>query len=437
MKKLIFISIFLFLSVGLLNSQFTILEDEKEIWDLKIKIIKEKLDRFLLPAMREYNIDMWIVMSRENNRDPILPDIGGGIGGGRNAYVFIDDGTDRLKRYAIGGALGDIMQTEIYDEVITGNTRTHLKNLVEKYDPEKIGVNISDSVPMCDGLSVALKRYLENSIGDKYAKRLVSAEKVVVSFRAHRTEDEVEIMKTSFNIARRIHHEVLSEKYIVPGKTTAADLFWTYRQKVREYKVKPGWPGSCPYELFRGINGRWFWRHEGETLLEKIVLQPGDFIDVNFGVDYLGYCSDINRQVYLLKPGEKEAPEEIQKLFEESLIIQEQLKNNMQAGLTGAEVAEKTMSWYKNNGYKCRIYAHSIGNTVHGIGPFISSSPRLRAQTKLDPLMLFAVEVGIAGYSEALGDSLCFVRQDDAVLTENGMKYLGELQKEIILVKSK
>jgi len=418
-----------------INAQIKILEKERDIWNLKVKIMHEKIDRFLLPAMRENNIDMWIVMSRENNLDPILSDIGGGIGGGRNAYVFIDDGSNRVKRIAIGGALGDVMQTGIYDEIISGRSGKHLRQLVEKYDPQKIGINISKSVPMCDGLSVELKNYLEESIGSEYTDRLVSAEKLIVSFRAHRTKDEVEIMRTSFAIARRIHHEVLTEEYIEPGKTTAADLYWAYRDKIREYKVKPGWPGGCPYELFRGINGTWFWKYDGETQLSKIVLQPGDFIDVNFGVDYLGYCSDINRQVYLLRPGEREAPGEIQKLFQISQKCQEQLKNNMKAGLTGAEVNANTMKWYRDQGFKCRIYAHSIGNTVHGIGPFISSSKSLRAQTRLEPLMLFAVEVGVADYIEALGDSLCFVRQDDAVLTENGMEYLGDLQKEIILVK--
>ena len=88
------------------SSQTITNEVDKAAWDLKVKIIKEKIDRFLLPAMRGNDIDMWIVMSREFNLDPILSDIGGGIGGHRNAYVFVDDGTDRLRRIAIGTQRG-------------------------------------------------------------------------------------------------------------------------------------------------------------------------------------------------------------------------------------------------------------------------------------------------------------------------------------------
>jgi len=364
-KILLLIGISIIISTAI-YSQVLSKEKEKKVWALKVDIIKKKIDKFLLPAIRENNIDMWVVMSRENNHDPILSDIGGGIGGHRNAYLFMDDGTDRVKKVAIGTHLGDIIQTQIYDKVITygkEGLKPHLKKAVQEFDPQKIGINTSRTIPMCDGLTVEMKKYLEESIGEEYSKRLVSAEKLVVYFRVHRVEEEVELMRKSYEIAKKIHHEVLSEKYIQPGKTTAEDLYWAYRDKLKEYEVEPGWPGACPH----GVPV-----DKGVKILSMITIEPGDFIDVNFGVNYLGYCSDVNRQAYVLRPGEEKSPKEIQELFGFSLKFAEQLKRNMKPGEVAVEIHKKTMKWLKDqDGYDGWVGAHTIGNTVHGIGPLI------------------------------------------------------------------
>jgi len=425
MRKIVCVIILILFQAHALNCQFDILENEKEIWDLKIKIIKEKLDKFLLPAMKENNMDMWIIYSRENNIDPILSDVGfGDLGNG--TYIFIDDGSGRIKKIAMGRAMWHIIQAGIYDQVIPRRGKPTLREIVEKYDPNRIGINISRSIPMCDGLTSEMKKRLEESLGEKYAKRLVSAEKVMVYFRAHRIKEEVELMRTSFRIAKRIHHDVLSEEYIKPGITTAEDIYWAYRQKIREYKVQPGWPTPCPFGIF--VRGK------GTDVPSEVVVEPGDFIDVNFGVNYLGMCSDINRQAYVLKPGETEPPEGIRKIFNFSLEAQEYLKNNMISGRTGNEVHDSALKFITDNGYEGNIWSHSIGNTVHGIGP--SMSRGYKGQLKLEPVMLFAVELGVRKHIDDVGKVISITRQDDAVLTERGMEYLSEPQKKLILIKT-
>jgi len=433
MKKIVWsIGIFILLC-PLLNGQYLTKENEREVWKLRNEIIKEKLDRFLLPAMREHRIDMWIVMSRENNLDPILDDIGGGIGGHRNAYIFMDDGSESVKRIAIGTHTGDIIQTQIYDDIITygrEGLKPHLRKAVHDFDPQKIGVNTSRTIPMADGLTVEMKKYLIESIGNKYAERLVSAEPVVVAFRVHRTEKEVELMRTSFEIAKKIHHEVLSNDFIIPGKTTAEDIFWEYKRKIKEHKVEPGWPGACPYGTFVDGKGK---------LLSEIVIEPGDFIDVNFGVKYLWLCSDVNRQAYVLKPGETEPPEGIQEFFRFSLRAQEQLRKNMKPGEVALDIHDKTLKWIHDNGYEGWVGAHTIGETVHCIGPLLYPNypDRYgdRVHLKLDPVMLFAVEMGVSKYIEELGKTIGLTRQDDGVLRSSGVEYLSERQKELIIIK--
>lgn len=405
----------------------------KEEWELKTRIAREKIDRFLLPAMRKNNIDMWITMSRENNHDPILEDIGGGIGGHRNAYIFVDTGTERVGRIVIGTHLGDIIQTGIYDEVTVygrEGLKPHLKKIVEDHDPERIGINISETIPMCDGLTYEMKKYLEDSIGEKYSGRLVSAEKLIIYFRVHRVKEEVELMRRSYEIAKQIHKEVLTPEYIKPGETTGEDIFWAYRDKLREYGVEPGWPGACPY----GVPV-----DKDEKVLSKIIIEPGDFIDINFGVKYLGYCSDVNRQAYVLREGETSAPKEIQDLFDFSVTFTEQLKQNMQPGKKALDIYRETMAWLnQQDKYQGWVGAHTIGNTVHGIGPLIYPDyPHRygdRVHLMLEPVMLFAVELGVSGHIEEFNKTIGLTRQDDGVLTQDGITYFSDPQRELILI---
>src|SRR5262249_35133651 len=52
-------------------------------FDIENAIVREKLDTALLPAMRAHGIDMWIVLDRENNNEPLHAQIGGGFSGVR------------------------------------------------------------------------------------------------------------------------------------------------------------------------------------------------------------------------------------------------------------------------------------------------------------------------------------------------------------------
>ena len=56
----------------------------EERFELEAAIVREKLDTALLPAMRAYGIDMWIVLDRENRSTHLIVgfDGGGSVGVG-------------------------------------------------------------------------------------------------------------------------------------------------------------------------------------------------------------------------------------------------------------------------------------------------------------------------------------------------------------------
>src|SRR3990167_4255948 len=77
---------------------------EHERARLHDQIVLKKLDTVLGPAMRANDIQLWIVLTREYNVDPVFPFVtpDGTYPGGRNAYVFIDAGGARPERIVIG-----------------------------------------------------------------------------------------------------------------------------------------------------------------------------------------------------------------------------------------------------------------------------------------------------------------------------------------------
>ena len=136
--------------------------DERKRYLMRKMVIGKKLNTTLLPAMRRHGIDMWLVLSREFHPDPVLPDIGGGWPGVRNAYIFFDNGGEAPEKIFIGshGQREDLFDS-VYDQAIyygysKEGLAPHLKEIVQQRDPQRIGVNMSPTLPMADGLSAKI-----------------------------------------------------------------------------------------------------------------------------------------------------------------------------------------------------------------------------------------------------------------------------------------
>ena len=147
-------------------------------WDVKA----EKMRRHLLPLMRAHEIDLWIILSRENAPDPALELFGGygvtGWYGHRNAYLFHDASEEGLETTVLGthlsGHLARFYDTrELYGEE---GLAPHLRRYVEARDPRRIAIDQSRTISMADGLTAELKEYLLDAVGPRYRDRIVSSE---------------------------------------------------------------------------------------------------------------------------------------------------------------------------------------------------------------------------------------------------------------------
>jgi Xaa-Pro aminopeptidase len=358
----------------------------RERFEIQRAIVKEKLGTALLPAMRNQGIDMWIVLERENNSDPLHDELGGGFSGVRAAFIFFDRGGDDPEKIFYGSheQAADSVITQVYDEKkYYGYSREGLTPLlreaVHRRQPRKIGVNTSATLPEADGLTVGLKDFLAETVGADYARRIVSAELVVRDFRTRRTPLETQLYTRLLDWSSRWMTEALSSSVVAPGRTTAEDVAWWLRDRALEL----GLVGSGTVRVVR--KGDLLPLHD-----PKIPIEPGDILSIDGGLEYLGYATDIKRAAYVLKAGETALPANLEKAWEETLAIGDLYASKMVPGGIGHEIWAAINAETEKRGYRAAgpdaggraatdtspevgVYGHSVGNVAHDIGARIAA----------------------------------------------------------------
>ncbi len=402
------------------------------------EIKKVKLDKFVLPAMTEEGIDMWIVLTREYVVDPLAKDLSADRAFAKTALIFINEG-NKLKKVAICASydVDPLQKSGIYDTIISYKKEglaPHLKKIVEEKNPRKIALNISEDSPIADGLSASMFQYLKNVPGERYAKRFVPSENIVVSYRSRLLPEEIEIMREAVKITEEIIAKALSPDFIKPGKTTEKDVANYIKKLMRDYVVTPSWEEeSCP-SVNAGIT-------RGHSAPSDNVIQRGDLIVVDFGVNLTGYCTDIQRTAYVLSEGETQPPDYILKMWETNVKAVEEGFKKMKPGATGFEVDSSARAVIVSAGYEEFPHAsgHVIGYSTHEIGPILGPNWKDRYGKKvfykLLPNQVFALEPSVYLYSKERNGYLRIGIEEDVLITEAGAEFLSTPQKELILIK--
>jgi hypothetical protein len=339
------------------------LEQELHEWAVK----KEKMNLHLQEAMRRQSIDMWVILSREFNPDPVL-DLFGGHGvtgwyGHRNAYIFRDPGGEEPLEKVIFGTHQSGYMREFFDEIVTYEREglaPHLREYIRKADPRHIAINRSRTVAMADGLSAELEGYLKEAIGNELSLRLVSSEALLFEYVGRRTEAELDIEKEAswrtWNMLRR----ALSNEVIVPGQTRLMDVWGWIVDERKSQRLDFNFPPSLT--VYRQGED------EGLEGYANPVILPGDLIHVDFGLRLMGLVTDQQHLAYVLREDEMAPPAGLQMAFDLSSRVAEIYTDELQPGRIGVEVKEAVEARAAEEGIDALIYGHTQGNWVHGVG---------------------------------------------------------------------
>ena len=188
--------------------------------------LKIRLDTVLPEVMRREKIEMWIVICREYNEDPVfLTLMPARTYSARRTtmLVFFDQGKKGIERLIVR----PYGRGKLYKAAWTrGQTDQWqcLADIVKKRNPKHIGINESYTFAFGDGLTASLKTKLVKTLGKKFAPRLCSAENVAVGWLEKRIPQELEVYPYIVSIAHAIIAEAFSNRVIIPGITTTNDV---------------------------------------------------------------------------------------------------------------------------------------------------------------------------------------------------------------------
>jgi hypothetical protein len=275
-------------------------QEARRRWEMQRQIRLDKFEQILPLAMRNAGIDMWIVAVKENHREPLWEDLGRGYVTGIGYYVFTDRGRDRIERAALGPSGYMIQESGAYDLFAAAST---LPAFVKARDPKRIGVNMSNEIGPADGLSHSMFQHLVKTLGEPYASRLVSAEKLVSEFRSKRVASELVAFGEAAGIAIQLAERALSNEVVTPGRTSLEDVAWWMQDQLIARGL--GSEFDMPSVYITGPEGI------AATSSSRII-QPGDVVMIDWGVQLMNFGTDVKRVAYVLKPGEGAPPASVQ-----------------------------------------------------------------------------------------------------------------------------
>ncbi len=291
------------------------------------RVIDELLDdrlRTLLPTlMRREGFDMWVVISREYNEDPVIKTLlpATWMAARRTTMlVAFDKGTEveylAVARYDVGKVF-----KRAWEPDANPDQWAQLGKIIADRNPKKIGVNKAPAWGHSDGLTSNDYDNLIRVLPKTLQPKVVSAEKLSVAWLETRSEKEMVIYQQICRIAHTIIAEGFSDKVIQPGVTTTEDVVWWYREKIKELKLDTWFHPSVDIQ-----------RNEPAAVTAKrplpLVILPGDFLWVDFGITYLRLNTDTQQHAYVLKAGETEAPEYLRNALKKGNRLQDILTSN-------------------------------------------------------------------------------------------------------------
>jgi Xaa-Pro aminopeptidase len=405
------------------------------------ELLEDRLRNVLPTLMRREGFDMWVVISREYNEDPVIRTLlpATWFAARRTTmFVIYDKGKDgkgndlgfdylAVARYDVGKIF-----KRAWDPDRQPDQWGQLAKIIEERNPKKIGVNKAPSWGHADGLTSNDYDQLLTALPKRFYPHVVSAEKLAVAWLETRTEKEMVIYQQICRIAHQIIAEGFSDKVIQPGVTTTEDVVWWYREEIKRLKLDTWFHPSVSIQ-----------RNESEAITSKrpqpLVIIPGDLLHVDFGITYLRLNTDTQQHAYILKVGEEDAPEYLKNAFKRGNKLQDILTSNFKEGKTGNQILADSRKQAIDGGITPSIYTHPIGFHGHAAGttigmwdiqggvPFTGDYP-MHFNTA------YSIELYASVYVIEWKKEVHIQLEEDGYFDEAGFRYIDGRQTELILI---
>jgi len=436
MKKLLIICLLFSLAVqGQIMS-------EKNRAEVKDEILGIRFNELLPVLMDENDIDMWVIISREYNEDPVMRTMLPSTwlnARRRTILVFYrNKELDTIEKLAVARYdVGKNIQSAWNKEEQPDQWKALVK-IIEKRNPEKIGINTSEYFNIADGLVKTDYDAFKKALPPEFEEKLVSAEGLAIAWIETRTEQEMELYNTLVEVTHDIIDEAFSSAVIEPGKTTTEDVVWWMRQKVTDLGLSTWFhPTIDAQRNEEELKSHIYSFSKGE---DSKVIYPGDLVHCDFGISYIGLNTDCQQHAYVPKKGETEVPKYLIDAFKKGNRVQDIFTGNFEEGRTGNETLLSSLNEAKNEGLRPSIYTHPLGTYGHSAGTTFGmwdsqGGVPVNGDYPLHLNTVYAIELNTTVFIEEWNRDIRIMLEEAGFYGPEGFRYVNQRQEQIKLVK--
>lgn len=393
-------------------------------------IRKQRMERGIA-AMQAQNVDMWIALGRDvqHKGEPMLRYLLTFEMSGPVAVIFTKAG----KRYAVNAPLEseELEAMGLFDRVFVNpdgyeGIREIVTGLIREEKPRTIALNFSEKDSTSDGLSLTGYRVLTEAFRRAgFDGEIISSQMLMKYLRANRSPEEVEKIRFAVQESMKIYEA--ARPRMKPGMS-GMDVQRLFQSLADEKHYGYSWPKYGNPFVSVGAKSSYLCKRPPDD----VFIEPGDVVNVDFGIIVDEASSDNQRTFYALRPGETEPPEEVRRAFRTIGEVNQALCDHMRAGVKSGDLLRYANEVFVRNGYPERSggFGHEIGFHAHD---GVLSPGTSRCEPEVDATLLEGMTFTL---EPAILTSCGRVCREEVVAVgrERGV-FLSTLQDEIWVIR--
>ena len=402
------------------------------------EIQKDRLENLLPKLMDETGIDLWVLITREYNEDPIIKTLlpPTWLNARRQTILVFSKNKNSegitsaaITRYPFGTLI-----PSIWDKEKQPNQWKALADYITSQDPKSIGINTSKAFALADGLVKTDYDALMNVLPETYKKRVVSSEKLAVGWVETRTAKEMEQYEDLVAITHEIIAEAFSTKVIEPGVTTTDDIVWWLREQVLSLGLKTWFHPTVDVQRADKSD---LYAFDNKSKYD--IIQPGDLVHCDFGISYLTLNTDCQELAYVLKPGETQAPDFLVNALAQGNRVQDIFTSNFKEGITGNEILKISLKQGREEGLRPQIYTHPLGTFGHSAGTTLGmwdsqNGVPVTGDYPLHVNTSYAIELNTTVFIPNWNKDIRIMLEEAGFFGEDGFGYVNKRQEKLLLI---
>jgi Xaa-Pro aminopeptidase len=377
-------------------------------------------------ALKEFDVDLWISIGRETHLTcepallyltpaPVILPCAMLISPDRSVILSAKLDFEEMQSY---GAADDVIAHD-------GDIYAALEKVIKGFAGlKRVALNFSQSDSSADGLS--LTQYLRITCALKSAGfegELISSQPIMQRVRAQKSGAELDYTERTVKAAMRIYE---GARNVIRSGMSGADIQRYFQEQVKALDAGYSWPKMWNPYVSIGARSSYMCKRPPND----VFVQPGDLINVDFGLQIDGFASDNQRSYYVLEKGQTQAADEVQRAFEAVQAAERAAVSVIAPGVHTLAARDAANAVFHKLGYPpVGGLGHELGSFAHEGGIRLGSVYQVYAPCNGGILTTSLSETGCEEPNYILKEGMTFT-MEPAILTSRGRL----CQEEVVAV---